>query len=107
MKRKIEPSESLQMMDVGPTVMVGVRDEGHKRLNLFAVAWIIPCSIKPPLVVMSVNPKNFSHELIQNTREFTVNIPGVPLLDKLHFCGTRSGRDSDKVEKLSLTPGKG
>jgi len=106
MKKKMKPLEGLQMMDHGPTVLIGVRDEAHNRLNLFAVAWIIPCSAKPPLVVTSVNPKNLSHELIKNTQEFTVNIPNVSLLDKLHFCGTTSGRSVDKVEKLSLTPVK-
>jgi len=94
------------MMDHGPTVLVGVRNEAESRLNLFAVSWIIPCSVKPPLVVISVNPKNLSHELMKNTGEFTVNIPNISLLDKLHFCGTTSGRNIDKVEKLSLTATK-
>lgn len=92
------------MLDHGPTVLIGVKNEAESRLNLFAVSWIIPCSAKPPIVVVSVNPKNFSHELIQKTKEFTVNIPTVDLLDKLHFCGTTSGRHIDKVEKLSFTP---
>lgn len=92
------------MMDHGPTVLVGVRNEAESRLNLFAASWVIPCSVEPPLVVISVNPKNLSHDLMRIAREFTVNIPNVPLLDKLHFCGTTSGRNIDKVEKLSLTP---
>jgi len=104
MKRKIKLSKGLEMIFHGPTVLIGVRNEARSKFNLFAVSWITPCSIKPPLVVIAVNPKNFSHELIKNTGEFTVNIPNVLLLDKLHFCGTSSGRDIDKIEKLSLTP---
>ena len=103
MKVKIEPSKALQMLDHGPTVLIGVQDESNSRLNLFAVSWIIPCSHTPPLVVFSCNPNNYSHELIGKTREFSVNIPSAQLIDKLHFCGTTSGRHIDKIEKLALT----
>jgi len=103
MKVKIKPSKALQMLDHGPTTLLAVQDEKHSRLNVFTVSWIIPCSHKPPLVAFSCNPKNYSHELINNTREFTVNIPNVPFIDKLHFCGTTSGCKIAKVEKLALT----
>ena len=104
MKVKIKPSKALQMLDHGPTVLIGVQDGSNSRLNLFAVSWIIPCSHKPPLAVFSCNPKNYSHGLINETKEFTVNIPNVSLIDKLHFCGTTSGRNLYKIEKLALTP---
>ncbi len=104
MKRKIEPAKGLQMLDHGPTVLIGVRYEARSGFNLFAVSWIVPCSVKPPLVVISVNPKNLSHQLLKDAAEFTVNIPNADLLDELHFCGTSSGRDIDKIQKLSLTP---
>lgn len=104
MKRRVKLSKGLEMIFHGPTVLIGVRNGAKSKFNLFAVSWITPCSIEPPLVAISVNPKNFSHELIKNTGEFTVNIPNISFLDKLHFCGTSSGRDIDKIEKLSLTP---
>lgn len=104
MKRGIEVSKGMEMIFHGPTVLIGVRNEAKSKFNLFALSWITPCSVKPPLVVISVNPKNLSHELLKKAAEFTVNIPNAALLDELHFCGTRSGRDIDKIEKLSLTP---
>jgi flavin reductase (DIM6/NTAB) family NADH-FMN oxidoreductase RutF len=102
MKKQIKPTESLQMLDHGPTVLICVKKGGGTGLNLFAVSWIIPCSKEPTLVLIPVNPKNFSHDLMKQAGEFTVNIPGLPLLDKLHFCGTASGRRVDKVKELGL-----
>lgn len=106
MKRRIKVSKSLDMIVHGCTVLIGVGKDAESGLNLFAVSWITPCSAEPPLVVISVNPGNFSHQLLKNAAEFIVNIPNVALLDKLHFCGTSSGRDVDKVERLSLTPAR-
>lgn len=103
MKKDIGPLEGLQMLDHGPTVIVAVRKEADPGTNLFAVSWIIPCSEQPPLLLMSVNPRNYSHELINRAREFTVNIPNPFLLHQLHFCGVSSGRKVDKAKKLSLT----
>ena len=47
----------------------------------------------------------FTKELIDKNGEFTVNIPyGQDAKDILNFCGTKSGRDVDKFQKLGLTP---
>jgi len=107
MKKPMKPLQGLQMLDHGPTVLICVRQEGEARSNLFAVSWIIPCSKDPAFILVSVNPKNLSHELLKDAREFTVNIPNATLLDELHFCGTTSGRSIDKVRELSLVPIKG
>ena len=44
------------------------------------------------------------YELLEDTGEFTVNIPmSEPAGKILGYCGTNSGRDVDKVKKLNLT----
>ena len=47
----------------------------------------------------------FTRELLDQTGEFTVNVP-VNGMDRKTFavCGTKSGRDTDKLREAGLTP---
>ena len=71
-----------------------------------AVAWIIPVSVNPPLVAMSIRPERYSHDLIMETEEFVVNVPTFRLARKVLFCGRRSGRKHEKFKEASLSPQK-
>jgi len=73
---------------------------------MWAVAWIIPVSVNPPLLAMSIRPERYSHNLILETGEFVVNIPTFELAQKVLFCGRRSGRTHDKFKEASLSPQK-
>jgi len=72
--------------------------------NIITLAWAMPTSINPPLVAISVAPRRHSHALIEETREFVVNIPTIDILDATLFCGRRSGKDYDKFKEAGLTP---
>ena len=55
-----------------------------------------------------VRTGRFTHEIIEKTKEFTVNIPMETKAGKiLGFCGTKSGKKYDKVKELGLTLVKG
>ncbi len=85
------------------TVLVSCIDK-HRRPNIITLAWAMPTSINPPLVAISVAPKRHSHALIEETKEFVVNIPTTSMLKETLFCGRRSGRDYDKFKETGLTP---
>lgn len=74
--------------------------------NIIAIAWIIPVSINPPYLVMSIRPTRHSYKLIMETGEFVVNISPYKLVSKVIFCGRKSGRDYDKFKETGLTPMK-
>ncbi|MFX0170087.1 MAG: flavin reductase family protein [Candidatus Hodarchaeota archaeon] len=84
------------------TVLVSSRgkDEGK---NVMAVSWIMPASVKPPLVAMILNRASYSHELIMESEEFVVNIPPFDLAQQVLFCGRHSGRSVDKFKETGLT----
>lgn len=63
----------------------------------------MPVSMRPPLVAISVSPRRHSHSLIEETKEFVVNIPTMDMLDRTVFCGTKSGRTHDKFKEAGLT----
>lgn len=73
------------------------------RANAITLAWSMPTSFNPPMVVISVAPSRFSHRLIEETGEFVVNVPTVELMEKVYLIGTKSGRDVDKLGLAKLT----
>lgn len=74
--------------------------------NIIAIAWLIPVSVRPPLVGMSIAPTRHSYGLIRATGESVINIAPYEIAQQVLFCGRRSGRDVDKFAATGLTPGQ-
>ena len=82
--------------------LVTCNDEQGKT-NVITIAWHTPISKKPPLYGISIAPSRHSHELIKKTKEFVINFAPYNIADKVHFCGTHSGRKTDKIKEQNLT----
>ena len=50
-----------------------------------------------------VRPIRYTFHLMENSKDFTVNVLSGEYKKQLNFCGTKSGRDLDKIEKCGLT----
>ena len=74
--------------------------------NVLAIAWLIPVSVQPPLVGMSIGPTRHSYTLIQATGEFVVNVAPYEIARQVLFCGRHCGRDVDKFAAIGLTAGR-
>ncbi|MEW5759431.1 MAG: flavin reductase family protein [Candidatus Thermoplasmatota archaeon] len=83
------------------TVLVTCIDEDKP--NIITVAWHSPISALPPLYGILLSPKRYSHELIHNSKEFTINFCGFDIIEKVHMCGKVSGRNTDKFKITGLT----
>lgn len=56
------------------------------------------------MTYISVRPERFSYPLIEQSKEFAINLPTVSLgPGRIDFCGVKSGRDTDKFAACSLT----
>ena len=86
-----------------PAVMVSCRREGEKP-NIITVAWAGTVCSDPPMVSISVRPERYSHHMIEETKEFVINLTTKDLVFATDFCGVKSGRDVDKFKKMHLTP---
>lgn len=71
--------------------------------NIVTLAWSMPTSFDPPLVAISVSPRRYSHRLIEETKEFVVNVPTIETAREALFCGRVSGRKHDKFKEVPLT----
>jgi flavin reductase (DIM6/NTAB) family NADH-FMN oxidoreductase RutF len=78
-------------------------DDENGQTNVITIAWHTTISKKPPLYGISVAPGRYSHKLIENSKEFAINFMPYELIDKVHFCGTHSGRNTDKIKETGLT----
>ena len=85
------------------TALVTCCDEGGHP-NIITIAWIIPVSINPPLLAMSVRPNRYSYKLIQGNGEFVVNMATFEIARQALFCGRKSGREVAKFTATGLTP---
>jgi len=86
-----------------PVVLVTCVDQGGKA-NVIPLAWVgVACS-DPPTIGIAIRPQRYSYGLIQETKEFVVNIPTADILYETDYCGEVSGRDHDKFAETGLTP---
>ena len=85
-----------------PAVLVTCIDENGKP-NIIAIAAVAPVSSDPPIFMIAVRKERYSHELIEKSREFVINVPSIDLVEQTDFCGTTSGRTIDKFKETRLT----
>ncbi len=72
--------------------------------NLFTASWTgIVCS-DPPMCQVAIRPQRYSHELIQASGEFAVNLTTRAMARAVDLCGVTSGRGIDKFALAGLTP---
>jgi flavin reductase (DIM6/NTAB) family NADH-FMN oxidoreductase RutF len=59
---------------------------------------------KKPVVFVFVRPERYTYGFIENTEGFTLTFFDEKYRDALNLCGTKSGRDCDKVAETGFTP---
>jgi flavin reductase (DIM6/NTAB) family NADH-FMN oxidoreductase RutF len=74
------------------------------RANVITIAWLVPVSVRPPRLGLSIRPTRHSYGLIRETLEFVVNVAAYEIAQQVLTCGRRSGRDVDKFAATGLTP---
>lgn len=75
------------------------------KVNTMTIGWgKIGIEWNRPVFIAYVRETRFTKQLLEENGEFTVNIPYGDLDSKiLGYCGTKSGRDTDKIQDLGLT----
>lgn len=84
-----------------PAVMVSCKRPGEKS-NIITVAWAGTVCSDPAMVSISVRPERYSHDIIEETGEFVINLVTEKLTKSCDWCGVKSGRDVDKLKEMKL-----
>ena len=85
-----------------PAVMVTVRGKNGED-NIITVAWAGTVCTNPPMVSISVRPERYSCHMLEESKEFVINLTTEKLCYATDYCGVRSGRDVDKFKEMKLT----
>jgi len=73
------------------------------RANVMTIGWAnVGILWYRPFFIAYVRKSRYTHELLEETGDFTVNVPPDNFDDVIEYCGTRSGRNVDKVKGLGL-----
>lgn len=88
-----------------PAVLVSCQKEGEAP-NMFTVAWTGTICTNPAMVYISVRPERHSYAIIEETKEFVINLSTEEIVKAVDYCGVRSGRTVDKFKETGLTAGK-
>ena len=100
-KIQVSAQQGIMAFPGFPVVLVCVKK------NILTVAAVSFFSFKPPTVMVGIVPKRYSFKLIEETGDYSINMPTLELLETVKFCGSKSGRDVDKFEATGLTPKRG
>ena len=75
------------------------------KVNTMTIGWgTIGIEWGKPVFIAYVRESRWTKQLLEKNGEFTVNVPLEGCDSRiLGFCGTKSGRDVDKIRELGLT----
>ena len=107
--------QEINLWDYAGKILEGVQKgallttKAGQEVNTMTIGWgHLGVEWSKPIFVAYVRQSRYTKGLLDKSGEFTVNIP-VGAADKkiLGLCGTKSGRDLDKIQELNLTLAEG
>ncbi len=89
-------------------VIIVLAKEKSGRVNPITLSWVMITSQVPPMMAISVGEKRYSLDIIREAGEFVIAFPSVLQKKETLLFGTKSGRDTDKldVSGVSTSPAK-
>lgn len=99
MKKKMDPECRIAP---APVIIVSSGEyEGESNIATFA--WCGNICSDSPMAFVSIRPERRTHDLIEKTGEFVLNLTTEALVKEADLCGTYSGKNTDKWELTGLT----
>lgn len=105
MKKKIDIFQHTGEILNGIKSGVLITSKAGDKVNSMTISWgMLGIEWGKPVFITVIREGRFTRELLEKNGEFTVNIPLDSSQKKiLGFCGSKSGRDTDKLKELGLT----
>ena len=105
MKRKIEVWDYAN--EIMSAVQKGVllTTKSGEKINTMTISWgTLGIEWATQIFTIFVRENRYTHQMLEENPEFTINIP-YGAFDKkiLGLCGTKTGRDYDKIQLAGLT----
>jgi flavin reductase (DIM6/NTAB) family NADH-FMN oxidoreductase RutF len=76
------------------------------KVNFMALDWLTRVNFNPPMLGICVNKQHASHEAILTTKEYSVNVPTVDMVEITDFTGLVSGKRVNKSKLFEVFYGE-
>jgi flavin reductase (DIM6/NTAB) family NADH-FMN oxidoreductase RutF len=73
------------------------------RVNGMTAAWVSQVSLNPLMLMVSIAPARYTHNLIKEAGYFAINTLSEEQIDLAKHFGFKSGRKTDKFEGISYS----
>lgn len=105
MKKEIEVFDYAKEIVSAIPKGVLLTTKGGGKVDTMTIGWgTLGVEWALPIFTVFVREGRFTREQLDASMEFTINVPYGDFDKKiLGYCGTRSGRDTDKISDLNLT----
>ena len=105
MKKQVEAFDYADVICKALSKGVLLTTRSGKRVNTMTIGWgKIGIEWGRPIFIVYVRHSRYTKQLLEESGEFTVNVPlTVGDQEILGYCGTKSGRDTDKIRDKGLT----
>jgi len=78
---------------------------GQAKFNTMTASWGgIGWLWNKPVAFLFIRPERYTHDFIEQNDRLTLSFYGEEYRQALQICGTKSGRDTDKVKECGFTP---
>lgn len=94
--------DKVNALVVKPNVVVTVRDKAGND-NALVVAYAGNCSYDPPMIMVGIVPSRHSYHMIKENGSFVVHLLDKSQTKLYECCGSKSGRDSDKLKDYEIS----
>jgi len=71
------------------------------KANFMAVGWVSRVNFKPPMIAVALGP-HYTNKGIEEQKAFSLNIPGISMIEKTDYCGLVTGSKTDKSEIFDI-----
>ena len=76
------------------------------KVNFMALDWLTRVNFSPPMLGICVNKQHASHGAILTTKEYSVNVPTVDMVEVTDYTGLVSGKRVDKSKLFEVFYGE-
>jgi flavin reductase (DIM6/NTAB) family NADH-FMN oxidoreductase RutF len=84
-------------------IVLAVIEDGIERpFNIITLCFASHAAYKPPAMVFSIEKRHYSHQLLIRKQRLVIAVPGERLAGAALFCGTNSGYNLDKANRMGL-----
>ena len=89
--------ETIKRMDQPGLLLVSGTS---KQANVMTIGWGLPGILwGRPFFIVAVRPSRYTYRFIEETGDFTVNVPRRGMEEIVSYCGTVSGRDQTNSKR--------